>query len=378
MDPHNPKQSNDEELINANAKTKKRKEAEEDTATAGINNFEAATDVVSSVAKKKSKVGNRTDDNKNNIVNKEEQDDTTPAITEDEVLQKRHARLESNRKAAKESRRRKKVLVEELQHSVVFFTRANVQLRQEKERLESTLFSARGKLLTLQAAAATSLPPSTMKTASLPTVLPTSLGGVLTASAAAAASSQVSPPLPRIVLQQPQLPTVPLPVVTNALLLQQQQQQAAAQAQLLQSQQQSMPMQQLQSWLAMAQAAAQQVFSLATSTSPGSSVGINVPTLLGGIPINDNNISGLNVPAAGGMGGLLLPGVMVPPNPMMTVGLPNLLGLGGVTTTTTNIPLSLGLENNNSTNNNDSGTTTTSVPSSWDPNRYNNNSSNIS
>ena len=58
---------------------------------------------------------------------------------------KRRARLDSNRKAARESRRRKKVLVEELQRSVIFFTRANAQLKQKNEGLEAMLFAARGQ-----------------------------------------------------------------------------------------------------------------------------------------------------------------------------------------------------------------------------------------
>eukprot|EP00579_Thalassiosira_antarctica_P016395 CAMPEP_0201945412 /NCGR_PEP_ID=MMETSP0903-20130614/53888_1 /ASSEMBLY_ACC=CAM_ASM_000552 /TAXON_ID=420261 /ORGANISM="Thalassiosira antarctica, Strain CCMP982" /LENGTH=422 /DNA_ID=CAMNT_0048488479 /DNA_START=75 /DNA_END=1344 /DNA_ORIENTATION=+ len=65
--------------------------------------------------------------------------------SEDEEA-KRQARLESNRKAARESRRRKKVLVEELQRSVIFFTRANAQLKQKNEGLETMLFAARGQM----------------------------------------------------------------------------------------------------------------------------------------------------------------------------------------------------------------------------------------
>jgi hypothetical protein len=69
-----------------------------------------------------------------------------PAPTSDEEESKRHARLESNRKAARESRRRKKVLVEELQRSVVFFTKTNAQLRRNNEVLEGMLISARIKI----------------------------------------------------------------------------------------------------------------------------------------------------------------------------------------------------------------------------------------
>jgi hypothetical protein len=155
-----------------------------------------------------------------------------------------------------------------------------------------------------------------------------------------------------------------------ALLLQQQQAAAQQAAAAAQAQQQSM--QQLQSWLAMAQAAAQHVASLtATTTIPGNvSVGIVPTTLLGGgMPMNNNKSSvGLNdVPTTvGGImgGGLTTLPVVVPNNPIMTVvGLPNLLGLGGTTTTTTIPPMSLGLENNNNTTSNNSGTTTTSTTS---------------
>ena len=66
--------------------------------------------------------------------------------TSEEDETKRQARLESNRKAARESRRRKKVLVEELQRSVIFFTRANAQLKQKNDGLEGMLFAARSQI----------------------------------------------------------------------------------------------------------------------------------------------------------------------------------------------------------------------------------------
>ena len=68
-----------------------------------------------------------------------------PRPSGEEEESKRQARLESNRKAARESRRRKKVLVEELQRSVIFFTRANAQLKQKNEGLEAMLFAARSQ-----------------------------------------------------------------------------------------------------------------------------------------------------------------------------------------------------------------------------------------
>ena len=63
-----------------------------------------------------------------------------------EEQRKRHARLESNRKAARESRRRKKVLVEELQRSVIFFTKANANLKAKNEQLERLLSEARARV----------------------------------------------------------------------------------------------------------------------------------------------------------------------------------------------------------------------------------------
>jgi hypothetical protein len=47
----------------------------------------------------------------------------------------RGIRLEQNRKAARESRRRKKVMIEELQRSVIFFSRANGTLKQQNDEL---------------------------------------------------------------------------------------------------------------------------------------------------------------------------------------------------------------------------------------------------
>ena len=57
----------------------------------------------------------------------------------------REIRLEQNRKAARESRKRKKIMVEELQRSVIFFTRANTTLKQQNEELERHLLQAQSK-----------------------------------------------------------------------------------------------------------------------------------------------------------------------------------------------------------------------------------------
>lgn len=61
--------------------------------------------------------------------------------------EKRKARLDANRIAARESRKRKKVLVEELQRSVIFFSRANGQLKQKNEELERMLIQAQSQIV---------------------------------------------------------------------------------------------------------------------------------------------------------------------------------------------------------------------------------------
>lgn len=69
-----------------------------------------------------------------------------PKPTAEQEDAKRKARLESNKKAARESRRRKKVLVEELQRSVTYFTKANTQLKAKNSSLEAMLFAAQSQL----------------------------------------------------------------------------------------------------------------------------------------------------------------------------------------------------------------------------------------
>jgi hypothetical protein len=55
-------------------------------------------------------------------------------------------RLEQNRKAARESRRRKKVMIEELQRSVIFFSRTNGTLKQQNEELTRLLMQAQAQV----------------------------------------------------------------------------------------------------------------------------------------------------------------------------------------------------------------------------------------
>merc|ERR1712107_368632 len=53
--------------------------------------------------------------------------------------------LEQNRKAARESRRRKKIMIEELQRSVIFFSRANATLKQQNDELQRMLLTAQAR-----------------------------------------------------------------------------------------------------------------------------------------------------------------------------------------------------------------------------------------
>lgn len=62
----------------------------------------------------------------------------------------REIRLEQNRKAARESRRRKKIMVEELQRSVIFFSRANSTLKQQNEELQRILLQAQSQIQTFE------------------------------------------------------------------------------------------------------------------------------------------------------------------------------------------------------------------------------------
>jgi hypothetical protein len=59
----------------------------------------------------------------------------------------REQRLQQNRQAASESRRRKKEMVDELQRSVAFFTKANVSLKSQNAELERQLLLAKQRVL---------------------------------------------------------------------------------------------------------------------------------------------------------------------------------------------------------------------------------------
>lgn len=58
----------------------------------------------------------------------------------------RALRLEQNRKAARESRRRKKAMVEELQRSLMFFSKSNAALKQQNEILTRQVLDAQSNL----------------------------------------------------------------------------------------------------------------------------------------------------------------------------------------------------------------------------------------
>lgn len=62
----------------------------------------------------------------------------------------REIRLEQNRKAARESRRRKKVMIEELQRSVIFFSRANGTLKQQNDELARLLMQAQAQVSAIE------------------------------------------------------------------------------------------------------------------------------------------------------------------------------------------------------------------------------------
>jgi hypothetical protein len=58
----------------------------------------------------------------------------------------REIRLEHNRKAATESRRTKKGMIEDLQRSVIFFSKLNAVLKKENEDLTRMLMQAQSQI----------------------------------------------------------------------------------------------------------------------------------------------------------------------------------------------------------------------------------------
>mmetsp|Transcript_34610 Transcript_34610/g.99712 ORF Transcript_34610/g.99712 Transcript_34610/m.99712 type:complete len:201 (+) Transcript_34610:177-779(+) len=72
-----------------------------------------------------------------------------PAAKKQATSRSKALRLEQNRKAARESRRRKKAMIEELQRSLMFFSRTNEQLKHENEILTRQLHDAQSKLTSM-------------------------------------------------------------------------------------------------------------------------------------------------------------------------------------------------------------------------------------
>mmetsp|Transcript_17648 Transcript_17648/g.26790 ORF Transcript_17648/g.26790 Transcript_17648/m.26790 type:complete len:261 (-) Transcript_17648:71-853(-) len=62
----------------------------------------------------------------------------------------RENRLEQNRKAARESRRRKKLMIEELQRSVIFFSKANGTLKMQNDELSRRFMEAQTKVAVIE------------------------------------------------------------------------------------------------------------------------------------------------------------------------------------------------------------------------------------
>ena len=71
---------------------------------------------------------------------------TNTVTTGDNKNVLRVVRLEQNRKAASESRKRKRILLDELQRSVIFFTRANDTLKLQNQNLQTLLEQAQSQI----------------------------------------------------------------------------------------------------------------------------------------------------------------------------------------------------------------------------------------
>jgi hypothetical protein len=88
----------------------------------------------------------------------EEQEEGT--TTEEQVKSKggrkpsparsKEVRLQQNRKAARDSRKRKKEMIEELQRSLIFFSRSNAKLKQQNDYLTRRLLEAQTTIQALQ------------------------------------------------------------------------------------------------------------------------------------------------------------------------------------------------------------------------------------
>jgi len=77
-------------------------------------------------------------------------DSSAKGLSRPPMSKAREIRLEQNRKAARESRRRKKVMIEELQRSVIFFSRANGTLKQQNDELSRLLMQAQSQIQAIE------------------------------------------------------------------------------------------------------------------------------------------------------------------------------------------------------------------------------------
>jgi hypothetical protein len=134
--------------------------------------------------------------------------DTTKKFQGGVSTKARSIRLEQNRKAARESRRRKKVMIEELQRSVIFFSRANGTLKQQNDELTRLLMQAQVQVAAIETSR--NAPAATTPTAaaappppkeSEPTPAPTPAATLPTSASAAALSGSLPPMQPGATMQ---------------------------------------------------------------------------------------------------------------------------------------------------------------------------------
>lgn len=94
--------------------------------------------------------GQKVNDSSVPPTNKVAPKDPTKPIKRAPMSKAREIRLEQNRKAARESRRRKKVMIEELQRSVIFFSRANGTLKQQNDELSRLVMQAQAQVAAIE------------------------------------------------------------------------------------------------------------------------------------------------------------------------------------------------------------------------------------
>lgn len=77
-------------------------------------------------------------------------DDDDDVVKGAPMSKARENRLEQNRKAARESRRRKKLMIEELQRSVIFFSKANGTLKMQNDEFTRRLMEAQARVAAVE------------------------------------------------------------------------------------------------------------------------------------------------------------------------------------------------------------------------------------